>query len=397
MSARVRRILDPILECYLVGSLDAETRAQVESVLAESAADRNRLAELRTESAAFLMRHPPRSVALWDRRARAVPHEDLGLIGDSVVMQELRGQLQRIATADMEELLPILIQGPTGSGKKRVAQAIHKLGSHSSEPFFTLNCGDIAETLLEDELFGHVGGAFTDATQDKDGYFALVGHGTLFLENVAELSPALQTRLLRVLETRRFRPLGPTVREQLFQGRIVAATHVELRERVRQGRFREDLFHRLNVLFISTPSLSDRREDIPALIQNFAARLRKPLHFTPEALELLCQRPWSGNVRALRDAIYRLAILADSELIGVETVERYLPSEPDELAHDEPALQLRELARKLLALPLKDKIGAITKALVQEALEQVGGDDNEAGKKLGQHRGFIERLRKNWN
>ena len=329
--------------------------------------------------------------ALLDLRARGAPDSNLGLIGTSVVMRHLRTLIHRVATASLQEPVPVLILGPTGSGKELVAQAIHKLGPHSSEPFFDINCSALAETLIESQLFGYVRGAFTDAARDQDGYFTLVRRGTLFLDEVAELSPALQAKLLRVLETRRFRPVGPTAREQLFQGRIVAATHVDLKERVRQGLFREDLFHRLNVLLIRVPPLSNRREDIPSLVQHFAAKHRRPLHFTPSAIELLCRHPWPGNVRELRNAIYRLAILADSERIDAETVEQHLPQDSDDASDDELPGLLREMARKLLALPLQDKIDAITEALVQEALAQAHGTCTEAGRKLGRHRKFVER------
>jgi DNA-binding NtrC family response regulator len=334
---------------------------------------------------------------LLDLRARGAPDSNLGLIGTSVAVQNLRALIQKIATATFQEPVPVLIHGPTGSGKELVAQALHKLGPHPSEPFFDINCGALAETLVEDQLFGHVRGAFTDATQDQDGYFTLVRRGTLFLDEVAELSPALQTRLLRVLETRRFRPVGPTAREQLFQGRVVAATHVDLKERVRSGRFREDLFHRLNVLFIRVPALSEHREDIPALVQHFASRHPRPLHFTQEAIELLCQRPWPGNVRELRNAIYRLTILADSECIDAETLDRYLPLESNEVTGDELEELLRQMARQLLALPLpgQDRSYVITKALVLEAMEQARDNKTEAGKKLGWNRKAVERFLKN--
>lgn len=330
-----------------------------------------------------------------DLRARGAPDSNLGLIGTSVAMQNLRALIQRVATVDVQEQVPVLILGPTGSGKELVAQGIHKLGPHPSEPFFDINCGALAETLVEDQLFGHVRGAFTDATRDQDGYFTLVRRGTLFLDEVAELSPALQVKLLRVLETRRFRPVGPTAREQLFQGRIVAATHVDLKERVRQGRFREDLFHRLNVLVIRVPPLSEHSEDIPALVQYFAARHRKPLYFTQQAIEELCRRLWPGNVRELRNAIYRLTILADSERIDEETIKRYLPPESNGVPGNDLEELLRQMARHLLALSLKDKSHAITKALVLEAMEQARGNKTEAGKKLGWNRKAVERFLKN--
>ncbi|MBM7115692.1 sigma-54-dependent Fis family transcriptional regulator [Archangium primigenium] len=331
---------------------------------------------------------------LLDLRARGAPDSNLGLIGTSVAMQNLRALLQRIATADIQEPVPVLILGPTGSGKELVAQGLHKLGPHPSEPLFDINCGALAETLVEDQLFGHVRGAFTDATRDQDGYFSLVRRGTLFLDEVAELTPILQTKLLRVLETRRFRPVGPTAREQVFRGRIVAATHVDLQERVRQGLFREDLFHRLNVLIVRVPSLSEHREDIPALVQHFAASHRKPLHFTQQAIEQLCQRPWPGNIRELRNAIYRLAILADSERIDAETLARCVPSETRGDALEDV---LGQMARQLLALPLpdQDRSHVLTRALVLEAMKQARGNKTEAGKKLGWSRKAVERFLKN--
>jgi len=539
MNVGARRIPDPLLECYLVGSLDADARAEVEAALEESETDRARLVEMQAESAAFLEQHPPGPLVerfessllasrresgdkynilvladdatvslsltrvleglgnneihlahtleearrtlenvmidiafitpsgppelqkreeftllqeirgryqtvpivvsshsqpndvreamrlgaedyvleteidqrvpiiikelrqklrlkdeLLDSGARGVPASNLGLIGTSVAIQSLRALIQKFAIANSQDPVPVLIQGPSGSGKELVAHTLHECGPHASEPFFDINCGAIPETLIEAQLFGYVRGAFTDATRDQDGYLALVRRGTLFLDDVAELSPAAQAMLLRVLETRRFRPVGPTAREQPFQGRIVCASRVDLMERVQQGLFREDLFHRLNVLSIRVPPLSEHREDIPALVQHFAARHRKPLQFTQQALELLCQRSWFGNVRELRNAIYRLAILADFELIDAEAIEQYLP-ESDQVSDAELPEILREMARKLLDLPLQDKVGAITKALVQEALQQAQGNNTNAGKRLGWHRRTFERyLRK---
>ncbi|EPX63252.1 hypothetical protein D187_005657 [Cystobacter fuscus DSM 2262] len=331
---------------------------------------------------------------LLDLRARGPADTTLGLVGTSVSIQNLRALIQRVATANSQELFPVLIHGPTGSGKELVAQAIHKLGPHPSDPFFDVNCGALAETLIEDQLFGHVRGAFTDAHTDKEGYFTLVRRGTLFLDEVAELSLSLQAKLLRVLETRRFRPVGPTAREQLFQGRIVAATHVDLKERVREKRFREDLFHRLNVLRILVPPLSDHREDIPALVQHFAARQHRPMQFTQRAIEQLSRRPWPGNVRELRNAITRLAILAESESIDVDTLELYLPLESEFSLGGALSDELGQMVRKLLALPVKDRLDAITKAIVLAAVEQARGNNTEAGKVLGRSRKFVERYLK---
>lgn len=338
-----------------------------------------------------LRKEREREQELLDLRARGLADPNLGLIGTSVAMQNLRAMIKKIAAKSQQKPVPVLVLGPTGSGKEVVAQAIHKQSAHPSEPFLDLNCGAIAETLVESQLFGYVRGAFTGAERDQEGYLSLVGRGTLFLDEVAELSPALQAKLLRVLETRTFRPVGPTSKEYQFRGRIVAATHADLAQRVREGSFREDLYQRLNVLLIRVPPLSDHREDIPILIQHFSEKQDRPLHFTPEAIELLRGRPWSGNVRELRNAMDRLAILADDDPIDVQAVEHYLPLSPDQLGDNG---LLRRIARKLLELPVPDKIGAIMEALVSEALHQAKGNITEAAKQLGRHRKFVERFRK---
>jgi DNA-binding NtrC family response regulator len=236
-----------------------------------------------------------------------------------------------------------------------------------------------------------VKGAFTDAKGDQDGYFSLVGHGTLFLDEVGELSLGLQARLLRVLETRTFRPLGPTAREVHFKGRVIAATHVDLKERVREKRFREDLYYRLNVLTLHVPPLSEHREDIPALVQHFLKKYNRPLHFTQEAIEQLCVRGWPGNVRELRNDIEKLAYLAETDRIEAGTLTSLLPQD----ARGDSVSELLELmAQKILTLPIEDKIAALHKALVQEAMKQAEGNITEAARKLGRHRKYVERALK---
>jgi DNA-binding NtrC family response regulator len=329
--------------------------------------------------------------ALIDLRTRDMPDPAMGLIGTSVAMQNLRAMIKKAAAAVSAVPPNILVLGPTGAGKELVARALHQYGPHRSAPFLDLNCGAIAETLIEDQLFGHVRGAFTDAKGDQDGYFSLVGQGTLFLDEVGELSLGLQAKLLRVLETRTFRPLGPTAKELLFRGRIVAATHVDLKARVREKRFREDLYYRLNTITLQVPPLSEHKEDIPALVQHFIKQFDKPLRFTQEAMDLLCQRPWPGNVRELRSALYNLAYMGDSDQIDAKVLASMLPQEA---SGDSVNELLETMARKLLALPLKDKSHAITKALVQEAIRQSEGNITEAGRKLGWHRKSVERFLK---
>lgn len=339
-----------------------------------------------------LRRTLEREKELLDLRARSLPDPTLGLVGTSVAMQNLRALIKKAAAAGSSILPPILILGPTGSGKELVAQSLHRYGPHPSAPLIDLNCGALVETLVEDQLFGHVRGAFAGADRDQEGYLSLVGEGTVFLDEVGELSPALQAKLLRVLETRRFRPLGPTSKEHQFRGRIIAATHVDLREHVREKRFREDLYHRLDVLTLHVPPLADHREDIPSLIQHFAKKYNRPPQFTQEAVDRLCRRPWPGNARELRNAIERLVYFSDSELIEAPDVEKFLS--PDTARSDSVEETLKQLARTILDIPMPDKISAITAALIREALAQAKGNTTEAGRKLGRHRKYVERFRK---
>jgi DNA-binding NtrC family response regulator len=327
-------------------------------------------------------------------RADDVSGSDLGLVGTSAAIQELRTLIRKVATTQVQPPPPVLILGPTGSGKELVAEAVHRLGAHPSDPKYDLNCSTLPEQLVESHLFGHEKDAFTGASRDQAGYFTLVKHGTVFLDEVAELSMPLQAKLLRVLESRRFRPLGSTAREQPFHGRIVAATHEDLKKRVRQGLFREDLYYRLNVLPIHFPPLSDRREDIPALIQHLAMRCARQLCLTQELIDLLCTYPWPGNVRELRNAVDRLVTLSDSECIGVQDAERYLSLEFQEVSSGAPSSMLRPLARQILALPTSNKIASMTEALVLEAVDLAGGNNTEAGKRLGRNRKFVERFRR---
>lgn len=328
---------------------------------------------------------------LVELRTRELPDPGMGIIGTSVAMQNLRALIKKAAATVSMAPANVLILGPTGAGKEVVARALHQYGSQRSAPFLDLNCGAIAEALIEDQLFGHVKGAFTDAKGDQDGYFSLAGQGTLFLDEVGELSLGLQAKLLRVLETRSFRPLGPTARELHFKGRIIAATHVDLKERVRERRFREDLYYRLNVLTLHVPPLAEHPEDIPALIQHFLKKITRPLYFTKEAIEQLSKRAWPGNVRELRSAIEKLAYLADSDRVEVETLVSLLPLDAPE---ESIAGVLELMAQKLLTLPLEDKITSIEMALVQEAVKQSEGNITEAARRLGRHRRYVERALK---
>jgi DNA-binding NtrC family response regulator len=317
-------------------------------------------------------------------RARVAADAPLaGLVGTSAAMERLRALLRRVALSDR----PALVTGPTGAGKEVVARTLHALGPTPDAPFLDINCGAFADNLIESELFGHEKGAFTGAIDRRIGRIESANKGTLFLDEIGELPMSLQPRLLRVLETRRYRPLGANAPEQAFEGRIVAATHADLEARVREGRFREDLFFRLNVLQVRLPALDDRREDIPALVAHFVKQQRRPLRFTADAMEALTARPWKGNVRALRSFIERAAVLSESDELDAAAVAVFAEGEMAS-THD----ALRDLARRVLQLPLPgDRLQAMEDALVAEALAASDDNKSAAARLLNVHRKAIER------
>ncbi len=232
------------------------------------------------------------------------------IIGKSRPMRAIFDIVERVVDTGA----PLLITGETGTGKGLLAHAIHAESKRAGGPFVTVNCAALPEALLESELFGHIRGAFTGATTSKQGLFAEASGGTLFLDEIGEMAPALQAKLLHVIEEGAIRPVGSS-KEQRVDVRIIAATHRDLRKAARMGMFREDLFYRLDVISIALPPVRHRREDIPELIDHFlqAARTRHPaspvVRFSPEALKKMLDYPWPGNVRELDHSIQRLVLL----------------------------------------------------------------------------------------
>ena len=206
-------------------------------------------------------------------------------IGDSPAFRTLMHLIDRVAPTDHA----LLVSGPTGAGKEVVAHLLHHRGRQTGAPFVDLNCGALPEHLVESELFGHVKGAFTGANGDHPGLFGLAGRGTVFLDEIGELPLALQPKLLRVMETRTFRPVGGSASRR-FEGRVIAASHRDLADLVRQGKFREDLYYRLAVFTLDVPGLGQRKDDIPALVNHFAALQPRTLHFSDEAMDRLRER-----------------------------------------------------------------------------------------------------------
>jgi transcriptional regulator with PAS, ATPase and Fis domain len=231
-----------------------------------------------------------------------------------------------------ESKTTVLIQGESGTGKELVARAIHGKGPRARAPFLAVNCGALTETLLESELFGYVRGAFTGATADKEGFLHAAQGGTLFLDEISETSPALQVKLLRVLQQEEYTPVGGT-RSLTTDVRVIAASNQNLETLVSEGRFRKDLYYRLNVVTIVVPPLRDRPEDIPKLIAHFVRRMRADGVAAPRlsarVLDRLIAYPWPGNVRELENTIERLALFSRGRTIEAEDLpERFRETKP---------------------------------------------------------------------
>jgi two-component system response regulator AtoC len=248
-----------------------------------------------------------------------------GIVGRSKVMQEVLHKLERVAQSKST----VLITGETGTGKELAARAIHARSAQADRPLIKVNCAAIPETLIESELFGHVKGAFTGATANRRGRFALADGGTIFLDEIGTLGPAVQVKLLRVLQEREFEPVG-SERTQKVDLRVIAATNRDLRAMVADGRFQEDLYYRLSVIPVVLPPLRERPEDIPLLLEHFlrkhAQRLgRRVDGFEPAVLERLRSYPWPGNVRELENAVERAVVLAAGPVIDAASISMLEP------------------------------------------------------------------------
>jgi DNA-binding NtrC family response regulator len=306
------------------------------------------------------------------------------IVGASAAIDRVRKLVRRVADADA----PILVRGATGSGKEMVARAIHYSGKRANQPLLAVNCSALPGTLIESLVFGHQRGAFTGADRRVRGQLELAGAGTLLLDEIAEMPIELQAKLLRVIEDRKFRPLGAE-EEITLDARIIAATHVDLERRIAERSFREDLYFRLNVVTIDVPPLSERDDDIPHLVQTFASEQTRALRFTDAAVTWLRTHHWPGNVRELKNAIERLSLLAESDVIDVPTLEELVGSDGTGVERE-----LTRIAKTLLTLSTKEpsKLDAIQRALVEQALAVAKGNKSAAARLLGVHRKMLERM-----
>jgi DNA-binding NtrC family response regulator len=268
-----------------------------------------------------------------------------------------------------------------------VARAIHHGGRRSSQPFLAVNCSALPGSLIESLIFGHQRGAFTGAVQRMRGQLELAGGGTVLLDEIAEMPVELQAKLLRVLEDRRFRPLGGE-EELPLRARVIAATHVDLEKRIAEGRFREDLFYRLNVVAVNVPSLAERGDDVIQLLHSFAAQFSPKLRFTDEAVEWIRRRRWPGNVRELKNGVERLALLAESEVVDVPVLEELVGGQLSQGARE-----VDRMARAILALPSRigSKLDLIERAILHHAIEMCSGNKSAAARLLGVNRKSLER------
>lgn len=291
-------------------------------------------------------------------------------IGTSEPVVQLKKLARRVASSDST----VLIRGESGTGKDLIAKAIHHHSTRCGGPFVSINCAALPETLLESELFGHKKGSFTGAVKDKDGLFKVADGGTFFLDEVGNTSLAIQVKLLRVLEEKKITPVGHTQPIEV-DVRLIAATNAELEDDVKAGRFRADLFYRLNVIPITIPPLRERAEDIPILIEHFIRRFcakagREPKEIMPDALELLSSYHWPGNVRELENTIERAILLSRSAAL-----ER--GDFPERLSKSEPEGVVQPVQ------PSNPTLESIEKAYIHYVLTQTEGKKSEAAKILG--------------
>ncbi len=293
-----------------------------------------------------------------------------GIIGRSASMQEIYRLIERVAREDST----VLIEGESGTGKELVARAIHRRSPRREKPFIRVNCGALNDNLLESELFGHEKGAFTGAIRRKRGRFELADGGTLFLDEIGDVSPAMQIKLLRVLQEQEFERVGgeETIRVNV---RIIAATNRNLRELIARGEFREDLYYRLSVIPVQLPPLRERREDIPLLVNHFLERLcqernhSKP-EISPEGMELLQNYSWPGNIRELENVLERLLVISPDNRFSPELIARHLGN-------------IQNTTVNYQHLPLDEALHTFEKNLLLHALKKAGGIKNRAAKLLG--------------
>jgi Nif-specific regulatory protein len=378
LAPRVRSVLSVPLEVQdkVLGALYLDTSSQnvrFDAELLQLVTALGNIAALAIENASHVER-----LGDENRRLQQEINIQHSMVGESQRMREVYQFVSRVAAREST----VLIQGESGTGKELVARAIHKNSGRADRPFVAINCAAIVDTLLESELFGHERGAFTGAVGQKKGKLEIAEGGTVFLDEVGELAAPLQAKLLRVLQEREFERVGST-RPIKLDIRLIAATNVDLNEASHAGKFRQDLYYRLNVVSLEVPPLRTRPEDIPLLAAFFTARYsekvnRRVAGISPKARACLLRYPWPGNVRELENAIERAVVLGSTELILPEDLPDSILEET--ASSEEPITALHEGIREA------------KKKLIEQAIEQANGNYTEAAGILGVHPNHLFRL-----
>ena len=310
------------------------------------------------------------------------------IVGSSAALRDVLDVVAKVAETDST----VLITGESGTGKELVARAVHYNSPRSKQMFVTVNCGAIPEELLESELFGHVKGAFTNAVNHREGRFRVADGGTLFLDEIGDMSPNLQVKLLRVLQDRTFEPVGSS-KTQAVDVRMVAATNQDLEQAIRERRFREDLFYRLNVIPIEMPTLRDRRDDIELLAHHFLdkpnrGREKNVEGFSRETMDRMRAYSWPGNIRELENMVERLAVLCDGSRIETGDLPPELRKAPEA-----PTVTVPQLPPT--GLSFRDVVDDFETDLILQALDQTQWNKNQAARLLGLNRTtLIEKIKK---
>jgi DNA-binding NtrC family response regulator len=321
------------------------------------------------------------------QRAVGGQHGLVGLVGRSEPMQQVFQCIRMVAPTD----LTVLIIGESGTGKDLAARAIHALSRRSKFPLVTVNCPTLPEQILESELFGYRRGAFTDAREDKEGLFQAAHRGTIFLDEIGDIAPSVQTKLLRVLQEKEIKPLGDS-RSYRVDVRIIASTNQDLEEKIARGQFREDLYYRLNVVTLRMPPLREIREDIPLLAHHFLKAATTSLgtgfkHLSEEAMAYLLSQPWKGNARELQNTIHRACALCSGEVIEVKDLL------PLDKRGQEPVV---DLPSGDAFLPYKEAkarcLEEFTRSYLAKVLRQARGNVSEAARRSGIERQSLQKI-----
>ncbi len=320
------------------------------------------------------------------------------IVGRSDVMQEVFRLIEQVAPARST----VLITGESGTGKELIAKAIHEASPRVGKPFVTVNSSNIPSELLESELFGHTRGAFTGAVAAKKGLFEVADGGSIFLDEIGDIPPETQVRLLRVIQEREFTPLGDTTPRRV-DVRIIAATNIDLREAVRQGSFREDLYYRLAVVPIELPPLRDRREDVLPLAQHFIGKYNEENgrhvseQIAPEVLALLEAYSWPGNVRELENAIERAVVIAPGDQVSRECLRPEIADPQAVIATSQAGSSFAAVQDIGRGVNFYDEVRRFEIDLIRRALEQTSGHQSRAARLLGMNATTLNSKIKTYN